>query len=85
MNRLNQILLKTVRWSSWPLFPVVAGFLLTGYAMTGEFGLNRWCTEQTALTLHRMLHWPLVVLVLVHSLPGAYLAVQRWGRHRGEP
>ncbi len=79
MNKLNLISLKTVRWSSWPLLPVVAGFLVTGYAMTGQHGLSRLCDEKTALTIHRMLHWPLIILVLVHSLPAVYLAVQRWG------
>ncbi len=79
MNRFNLLLLKTVRWSSWPLLPVLAGFLITGYAMTGQYGFNRWCDEKTALTLPRMLHWPLVLLVLVHSVPAVYLALQRWG------
>jgi uncharacterized membrane protein len=78
--------LKTVRWSSWPLLPVIGAFLFTGYAITGQCGLGRLCDEQTALTLHRMLHWPLLVLVLVHSLPAVYLAFQRWGwiQHRNE-
>jgi hypothetical protein len=79
MNTLNPVLLKIVRWSSWPLLLVIPGFLLTGYAMTGEFGFNHWLDERTALTWHRMLHWPLIVLVLVHSLPAVYLALQRWG------
>jgi hypothetical protein len=79
MNKSNVILLKMVRWSSWPLLLVIPGFLVTGYAMTGEFGFNHWLDEKTALTVHRMLHWPLIVLVLVHSLPAVYLALQRWG------
>ena len=86
MHKLNLICLKTVRWSSWPLLPVIGAFLFTGYAITGQYGLGRLCDEQTALTLHRMLHWPLIVLVLVHSLPAVYLAFQRWGwiQHRNE-
>jgi hypothetical protein len=84
MTKLNLICLKAVRWSSWPLLPVLAGFLFTGYAMTGQYGLARVCDEKTALALHRMLHWPLIILALVHSVPAVYLAVQRWGwiRHR---
>ena len=42
MNKLNFILLKTVRWSGWSLLP-------------------------------------LIVLVLVHSVPAVYLALQRCG------
>ena len=79
MNKLNLISLKTGRWSSWPLLTVVAGFFVSGYAMTCQQGLSRLCDEKTALTIHRMLHWPLIILVLVHSLPAVYLAFQRWG------
>ena len=79
MNRLNLGLLRLVRWSSWPLLPVLAGFLVTGYAITGEHGAGRICDAKTALAIHRMLHWPLLLLVVVHSLPAVYLAVYRWG------
>lgn len=87
MNKLNLICLKIVRWSSWPLLVLVGGFVLTGYAIAGQYGLGRWCDEQSALALHRMLHWPLIVLVLVHSAPAVYLALQRWGwiKHRDAP
>jgi uncharacterized integral membrane protein len=86
MSKLNFVCLKIVRWSSWPLLLVIGGFLFTGYAITGQYGLGRLCDEKTALTLHRMLHWPLIILVLVHSVPAVYLAMQRWGwtKHRGE-
>ncbi len=86
MNKLNYILLKTVRWSGWPLLPLVLLFLLTGYIMDGRYGLSRLLDEKSALTFHRMLHIPLIVLVLAHSLPAAYLAIQRWGwiKPRGE-
>ena len=61
------------------MLPLVLGFLLTGYVMDGRYGLGRLLAESTALTLHRMLHLPLIVLVLVHSLAAVYLALQRWG------
>jgi hypothetical protein len=79
MNKLNFILLKAVRWSGWPLLPLVLLFLLTGYIMDGRYGLSRLLDEKSALTFHRMLHVPLIVLVLAHSLPAAYLAMHRWG------
>jgi hypothetical protein len=87
MNKLNFILLKTVRWSGWPLLPLILLFLLTGYIMDGRYGLSRVLDEKSALTFHRMLHVPLIVLVLAHSLPATYLAMQRWGwiRPRAEP
>lgn len=87
MTRLNSLLLKLVRWSGWPLLPVVLLFLLTGYIMDGRYGLSRLLDEKTALTWHRMLHLPLMLLVLAHSVPAVYLAVQRWGwiKPRDEP
>jgi hypothetical protein len=86
MSKFNLICLKTVRWSSWPLLALITVFVLTGYAIAGQYGLGRLCDEKTALTWHRMLHWPLIVLVLVHTVPAVYLALQRWGwiNHRGE-
>ena len=85
--KLNFILLKVVRWSGWPLLPLILMFLLTGYIMDGRYGLSRVLDEKSALTFHRMLHLPLIVLVLAHSLPAAYLAMQRWGwiKRRDEP
>jgi hypothetical protein len=87
MTRLNSAMLRIVRWSGWPLLPVVLLFLFTGYIMDGRYGLGRLLDEKTALTFHRMLHLPLIVLVLVHSVPAVYLALQRWGwiKPRGTP
>jgi hypothetical protein len=87
MSKLNIVLLKIVRWSGWPLLPVVLLFLFTGYVMDGRYGFGRFLDERCALTFHRMLHWPLIILVLVHSLPAMYLALQRWGwiKHRDTP
>ena len=79
MNKFSFVLLKLVRWSGWPLLPLVAMFLLTGYTMDGRYGLGKLLDEKSALTWHRMLHVPLMVLVLAHSLPAVYLALQRWG------
>jgi hypothetical protein len=87
MNKMNSFCLKLVRWSGWLLLPLICLFLLTGYIMDGRYGLSRLLDEKSALAFHRMLHIPLVVLVLAHSLPAMYLAVQRWGwiRYRDEP
>jgi hypothetical protein len=79
MSKLNFICLKTVRWSGWPLFPLVAVFLLTGYIMSGRYGLSGWLDEKQALAIHKLLHLPLIILLLVHTVPATYLALQRWG------
>jgi hypothetical protein len=79
MNRLNTVFLKVVRWTGWFLVPLAVGFLLTGYGISGRYGLGSLLTEQTALTLHKLFHLPLVVLLLGHVLPAGALALQRWG------
>jgi len=79
MNRLNIVSLKMVRWSGWLLLPLVMAFLLTGYIMDGRYGFSKLLDAKTALTLHRMFHLPLIVLVLAHVVPAMYLAFQRWG------
>jgi hypothetical protein len=84
MSKINFICLKTMRWSGWLLLPLVMAFLLTGYVMDGRYGFGKLLDEKTALTLHRMFHLPLIVLVLAHVVPAMYLAFQRWGwiKHR---
>ncbi len=79
MSKLSFVLLKIVRWSGWPLLPLLAMFLLTGYIMDGRYGFGKLLDEKSALTWHRLLHLPLMILVLVHSLPAVYLALLRWG------
>ncbi|MBN2508131.1 MAG: hypothetical protein JXQ71_15705 [Verrucomicrobia bacterium] len=79
MKPLNVFCVNLVRWSGWLLLPVVASFLFTGYALTGQYGLSRFCQETTALAWHRMLHGPLAILLLAHSVPAVYLALRRWG------
>lgn len=79
MSKLNFVLLRIVRWSGWPLLPLVGLFLVTGYAMSGRYGFARLLDGQSALTLHKLLHAPLLVLLIVHTAPAAWLALQRWG------
>ena len=85
MNKLNMVSLKLVRWSGWLLLPLVLAFLLTGYIMAGQYGFTRLLDEKSALTLHRMFHLPLIILVLAHVVPAAYLAFQRWGWIKQRP
>lgn len=79
MNKLNLVSIKLVRWSGWLLLAVVLAFLVTGYIMSGRYGLSNLLDERTALTLHKLLHLPLCALLLAHAVPAVYLAVQRWG------
>ena len=75
----HYVLDKIIRISSWPLLVVVIVFLVTGYAMSGQYGLGALLAATPALALHKLLHGTLVVLLVVHALPATYLAFRRWG------
>jgi hypothetical protein len=79
MNKLNAVFLKTVRWSGWLLLPMTLGFLMTGYGMSGRYGMSAVFREEQALSLHKLFHLPLLALLVGHVLPAAFLALQRWG------
>ena len=59
--------------------------LYTGYALSGRYGLGGLADEKTALTLHKLMHLPLGLLVLAHVLPSIYLAFLRWGWIKQRP
>ena len=79
MNKLNMVSLKIVRWSGWLLLPLVMLFLLTGYIMDGRYGFSKLLDEKSALTFRRMLHLPLIVLVVAHVVPAVYLVLSAMG------
>jgi hypothetical protein len=79
MNFLVPLSIKLVRWTGWLLVPALLAFFVTGYAMSGRYGMSALTDEKTALTLHKLLHLPLLILVLVHVVPSTYLAFIRWG------
>jgi succinate dehydrogenase/fumarate reductase cytochrome b subunit len=77
-KRLSFYLVKIVRLSGWILFLLVLLYIITGYAMCGEFGFGYLIDSERALTLHKLFDVPLVFVVLIHSLTGIYLALRRW-------
>jgi len=84
-SRINLFALKLVRWTGWLLLPVLLGFFVTGYAMSGRYGLATLTDEKTALAWHKWMHLPLALLVVVHVVPAAYLALFRWGWIKQQP
>jgi hypothetical protein len=78
MRPLGYYCLKAVRKTSWPLLGLILCFFVTGYMISGRFGLGALADEKTALALHKLLHLPLIVLFLAHTVPAVYLALRRW-------
>ncbi len=76
---MNLVLIRIVRWTGWPLFPLTLVFLVTGYSMSGQAGFGGLMNERTALAIHKLGHLPLLVLLLLHTIPATFLAMQRWG------
>jgi Ni,Fe-hydrogenase I cytochrome b subunit len=79
MSTLQKVALKVVRWTGWLLIPVVLAFFATGYAISDRYGFGALADERTALTLHKLMHLPLGVLVIAHIIPSTFLAFIRWG------
>ncbi len=79
MHALNHICLRLVRWTGWILLPLLLAFFATGYAISGRYGFGALADERTALTLHKLMHLPLGILVVAHVVPSLYLAMLRWG------
>jgi Ni,Fe-hydrogenase I cytochrome b subunit len=79
MHALNHFCQRLVRWTGWILLPLLLAFFATGYAISGRYGFGALADERTALTLHKLMHLPLGILVVAHVVPSLYLAMLRWG------
>jgi Ni,Fe-hydrogenase I cytochrome b subunit len=78
MANLDSIMLKTVRLSAWPLLVLMVIYIVTGYALCGQYGLGSLVDMQTALATHKLFNLPLVILLAAHVLSSMYLAFRRW-------
>jgi|YelNatPaOPRAMG01_1025707.scaffolds.fasta_scaffold07849_2 hypothetical protein len=74
----NYIFIKTLRVAGWCLLALLAAYLVTGFAMSGEYGCDRWMHANTAKFWHRLLHGPLLVLAVAHAATASYFAWLRW-------
>jgi len=72
-------LIKIARISGWLLFVLVLLYILTGFALCGDWGFRRLIDSNSALAIHRFFEWPLVVIFLTHSVVTIYFALRRWG------
>jgi len=78
-KNVNYYLTKTARLTGWLLFLLVIGYIVTGFAMRGDFGLNDYLSAEIALGIHQLFLWPMIVIFSVHSAVTIYFAFRRWG------
>jgi cytochrome b subunit of formate dehydrogenase len=71
-------LVKTARASGWLLLVLMAVYMVTGFALCGKMGMSGVLDIQTALVIHQLFDWPLVVVFLVHAAVAIYFALRRW-------
>jgi len=78
-RNVHYYLIKAARISGWLLLMLMLVYLVTGFAMRGEFGLGHLLTADEAKVIHQDFRWPLVVAFLIHALTTIYFAMRRWG------
>ncbi len=77
MPKFGHYAIRTLRFTSWPLLALLVLYLVTGFAMSGRFGLGTLMNEKKALAFHKALHVPLLALFPVHAVCATYLAMRR--------
>ena len=75
--RVGYLVIRTLRFTSWFLLALVLTYITTGYMMSGQLTLGGWADPKMALTIHRLLHVPLLVMFRLHAAGGVYLAMRR--------
>lgn len=78
-RNIHYYLIKTARISGWLLLPLMVLYLVTGFALCGEFRVNKLIGYGAGLAIHRVFEWPLVVLFVLHASITIYFAFRRWG------
>ena len=80
MRNPHYYLLKLARLSGWLLLPLMVIYIGTGFALCGMFGIQPLDgPAETALAIHQVFDWPLVVLFVLHATITTYFAMRRWG------
>ncbi len=78
-KNLHYYLIKTARISGWLLIPLMLLFIVTGFAMRGEFGCDNLLAEEEAKIVHQDFRWALLVVLVIHISITIYFALRRWG------
>jgi len=73
------MLVKISRAAAWILLFLIIPFIISGYSMTGKYGMDRIIDTGTALRIHTGFSELLVFFLIIHVSINIYLALVRWG------
>jgi succinate dehydrogenase/fumarate reductase cytochrome b subunit len=76
---IHYYLIKMVRLSGWTLLVLMAIYIVTGFALCDKLGMRQLLDTQSALVIHQIFDWPLLVAFAVHASLTVYFALRRWG------
>lgn len=72
-----KILVKINRICAWLLLPFVLIFFITGTAIVGKYGFNKFIEPNFAFKLHSFLTIPGFICFLTHSSLSVFFAIKR--------
>ena len=78
-KNIHYYLIKATRISGWLLLPLMVLYLVTGFALCGEYGVEQYIDYEVARDIHVIFEWPLVIIFAVHASITIYFAFRRWG------
>ena len=73
-----KILTKLNRICAWLLIPLILLFFISGFAITGKYGLNEIIEPNRALRMHSKLAMPTFVCFFIHTGISIFCAIKRW-------
>ncbi len=76
---IHSWLIKVDRISAWILFFLFIIFIVTGYSMTREYGMNKLVGIRSAVSIHLGICELVIFFFVIHSGIRIYFALRRWG------
>lgn len=74
-RKLLSLLVKIDRKSVWLLFILMILFIISGYRLTGKYGMERIMSLEMAEYIHLTLDVVLIALFAIHSCVWIYIKV----------
>ena len=72
-----KILIKINRLCAWLLIPIMFIFFITGMAIVGKYGFNKFIEPNFAFKVHSFITIPGFILILIHAGLSSFFAIKR--------